>query len=420
MYALALETKNIILMKKIYPLLYFVFCCGMISAQNEKIDKLKEWLSQDNRKIEDFRFADKPLTKEEAETAAKLIYSKRLEDIKRTYQQSWDEKKFVANRYEMKFEYNIHGAKPQDGRSLYISLHGGGSTPEEVNDQQWKNQINLYKPAEGIYLSPRAAVNDWDMWFKPHVDALYEMIIQSAVAIMDVNPNKVYVMGYSAGGDGVYRIGTRMADHWAAASMMAGHPGNVSPLSLRNTGFSIWMGINDRAYNRNSEAARFGGLLDSLSRENPTAYKHSVHIVADKGHWMDRVDTAAMHWMREFVRNPYPEKIAWRQDDVIRDKFYWLSVMKNEALPGMEVIVACKDNTINIIKNDYPTIYISLNDHLIDYSKPVKVMYQGKLLAKVKPSRSIGNIYKSVNDANIGSVYTSCLTIKRNKTVKKR
>jgi dienelactone hydrolase len=33
-----------------------------------------------------------------------------------------------------------------------------------------------------------------------------------AEAMLDVNPNKVYVMGYSAGGDGVWRLAPRMAD----------------------------------------------------------------------------------------------------------------------------------------------------------------------------------------------------------------
>ena len=55
----------------------------------------------------------------------------------------------------------------------------------------------------------------------------------------DVDPNRVYIMGYSAGGDGVYQLAPRMADRWAAAAMMAGHPNDASPLGLRNiTGFN--------------------------------------------------------------------------------------------------------------------------------------------------------------------------------------
>jgi poly(3-hydroxybutyrate) depolymerase len=49
-------------------------------------------------------------------------------------------------------------------------------------------------------------------------------------------------MGYSAGGDGVFQIAPRMADHWAAAAMMAGHPGDAAALNLRNLPFTIFMG----------------------------------------------------------------------------------------------------------------------------------------------------------------------------------
>ena len=49
---------------------------------------------------------------------------------------------------------------------------------------------------------------------------------QLAVINEDVNPNKVYLLGYSAGGDGVYQLAPRMADRWAAAAMMADSPIN--------------------------------------------------------------------------------------------------------------------------------------------------------------------------------------------------
>ena len=53
---------------------------------------------------------------------------------------------------EMPFAYKIFGEKPKDGRSLFISMHGGGGAPARVNDQQYENQKGLYKPEEGVYL----------------------------------------------------------------------------------------------------------------------------------------------------------------------------------------------------------------------------------------------------------------------------
>ena len=67
------------------------------------------------------------------------------------------------------------------------------------------------------------------MWHKDHIDLFFDRIIHLAVAYLDANPNRVYVMGYSAGGDGAYHMTPRMADRWAAGAMMAGYPNRRLP-----------------------------------------------------------------------------------------------------------------------------------------------------------------------------------------------
>lgn len=115
-------------------------------------------------------------------------------------QKIWNEKSIKQDTLEMKFSYRILGEKPEDGRSLYISLHGGGNTSPAANDQQWKNQINLYTPKEGVYLAPRAPTNTWNLWHEDHIDDMFAKLIKAAVKNEGVNPNKVYLLGYSAGG----------------------------------------------------------------------------------------------------------------------------------------------------------------------------------------------------------------------------
>lgn len=66
-----------------------------------------------------------------------------------------------------------------------------------------------------------------------------------------IDVNKVFLTGYSAGGDGTYHMAPRMADIWAGAAMMAGHPNDVDLINLRNTPFSIQVGAKDTAYKRN-------------------------------------------------------------------------------------------------------------------------------------------------------------------------
>lgn len=288
----------------------------------------------------------------------------------------------------MKFDYRVFGERPEDGRSLFISMHGGGNAPEALNTQQWKNQIRLYEPREGVYVAPRAPWDDWNMWFKPGLDEFFEALIQTAVVEMEVNPDKVYLLGYSAGGDGVWRMAPRMADRWAAASMMAGHPGEVSQVNLRNVPFMIWMGEYDGAYDRNKLAVEKGRVMDSLQQAEPEGYIHETHIVKGKGHWMDRADTAAIAWMTKYKRNALPKKIVWRQEEVMRPFMYWLGVDLETARPGMAVVAELSGNEIKIEACDYPKLRIYLNDRMVDMDKPVKVTYKGKVLFEKKLART--------------------------------
>ena len=69
-----------------------------------------------------------------------------------------------------------------------------------------------------------------------------------------------------------------MADRWAAAAMMAGHPNEARPDNLYNLPFFIQCGGKDAAYDRNKIAAQWGAKLDTLAKVYPGAYQHKTII----------------------------------------------------------------------------------------------------------------------------------------------
>lgn len=73
-------------------------------------------------------------------------------------------------------------------------------------------------------MAPRAPEDVWDMWFKDYLEDFILEITHAFVINDLVDPNRVFLTGYSAGGDGVYHLAPRMADFLAGAAMMAGHP----------------------------------------------------------------------------------------------------------------------------------------------------------------------------------------------------
>jgi len=349
------------------------------------------------------------LTRKASEEAAAKVVSQWKTEKAAILKVNEQEKAIRQGELTMKYHYTIFGEEPKDGRSLWISLHGGGSAPQELNDSQWENQKRLYKPAEGLYLSPRAPWNDWDMWFKSPIDPMFEELIQTLVVTQNVNPDKVYLMGYSAGGDGVWRLAPRLADHWAAASMMAGHPGEIQLLNVRNLPFTIWVGELDEAFKRNEETRTRGLLLDSLHQQDPEGYVHEWHVVEGMAHWMKLKDSAAVPWMAQFKRNPYPSKIVWRQETVLRKMFYWLQAPTDELKHGKKVIAEIKGNDIVIEHCDYTSLTIYLNDKMVNLNKSVKVIMDGKVIFKGKLNRTEENIRKTLNERNDPSYVFPCI-----------
>jgi hypothetical protein len=362
------------------------------------IDDLQTWLKTPTGKLAEQPFADVALLKAQAESARNILWKDYSARIKKSRAAEMKAKVISIGDLKMPFDFTVFGEKPKSGRSLFLSLHGGGGAPKRVNDQQWQNQKRLYKPKEGIYLSPRAPTDTWNLWHQGHIDLFFDRLIQNLVVFEDVNPNRVYVMGYSAGGDGVYQLAPRMADRWAAASMMAGHPNDASPLSLRNIGFTLHVGGNDRAYNRNKIASDWKAKLEALRKADPTGYKNEVQVHAGLGHWMNLRDAVAVPWMAKFTRNPFPTHVVWKQDDVAHSRSYWLAVDPSQqsrslvraTLDGQQVEI-----TTERVNNE---ITVRLNDKMLDLDKPVTCVVNGKRVDAKNVKRTIGVISKTTEE----------------------
>jgi predicted esterase len=350
------------------------------------------------KEIADKEFARVSLTKTDAEAAREVLWNAHVAFIKKDRAAEVKDRSLKEDKLEMPFAFKTFGEQPKAGRSLWISLHGGGGAPKDVNDKQWENQKKLYTVEEGLYLAPRAPTNTWNLWHEAHIDRLFGRLIEDLIVHEDVDPDRVYVMGYSAGGDGVYQIGPRMADYWAGAAMMAGHPNGVSLLSLRNVPFALQVGGNDAAYNRNKVGKEYGEQLDKLQKDDPKGYEHFVKIHEGMGHWMKLEDKAALPWMAKHTRNPIPEKIVWKQTGAVHDRTYWLAVPTSEA-KGDSLVIAKRDGqTVEIVSAEKVSkLLIRLDDRMADLDKPIAIKQAGKELFAGTAPRTIAVMARTLN-----------------------
>ena len=339
-------------------------------------------------------FDQNSLSKLESQRVEKKLYTDFKKSILLKRDSEMKARLIKINNREIKFDIKFFGKKSEQGWSLFFSLHGGGGEPKSENDRLWIRHKTLYELENGILFTPRSPTNTWNMWHQSHVDTFFNRIIKNMIAFHDVDPNKIYLMGRSAGGDGVYQLAPRMADRFAAAAMSAGHPNEASPLGLRNLPFTIHVGENDNLYNRNKVAIDWGDQLKVLQKNDPKGYVHFVKIYKGKPHWMNNLEASALIWMSDFIRNAYPGKIIWRQDDVLHKRFYWLKNINPSVGDLIEAEIS--DQVININSSTVSSIIIQLNDNLIDMDKKVVVKYRGKNLYNGYVSRNENIIKDSI------------------------
>ncbi|MES2437853.1 MAG: dienelactone hydrolase family protein [Verrucomicrobiota bacterium] len=329
------------------------------------------------------------LSRAEAEKMRDTLAAETLAGLKTERMEEISAKSITLGGRTLKWLEKDFGKVPEGKRSLWISMHGGGSGPAAMNDGQWQNQIRLYQPKEGIYVAPRAPTDTWNLWHEAHVDPLFERLIEGMVATRGVDPDRVYLMGYSAGGDGVWQLAPRMADRFAAAAMMAGHPNEASLLGVRNLPFALFMGGEDAAYDRNKIAAEKEKELDGLQKADPEGYEHLVKIYKGLPHWMDGKDAEAVPWMSKHARDPWPDRVVWFQDDVTHDRFYWLEIPAGVAKAGQKIVAGVRGNEITL-EGDVPKgTTLHLSDALLDLDAPVSVKINGRqaFLGKVGRTR---------------------------------
>lgn len=327
--------------------------------------------------------------------------------------------KITLDGTTMKVMTKVTGKAPEDGYPLFLVYHGGGYDPSgTMNESQWSGMADRYAGVvPGIFCSIRSVSDNESSGqiFSTDISwKFYDRIIEDAILYMNADPNKVYIVGYSAGGNGVYQIAPRITDRLASATMTAGHPENIDLTNLYNLPFFLNVGELDSAYSRNTVTVEYDQKLDDLAERYGGGYEHYTYVHTGKEHgvvgdnaenkqsvikdidaWLaaQKSGTAysggsvsetthAAVRMTEYTRDPLPNRLIWNASTTAKSNaqrevssFYWLS--SEDATGG--VIDASFDketNTITIhscsIRRTEITIY--LNEKMVDLFSPVTVI----------------------------------------------
>ena len=287
------------------------------------------------------------------------------------------------------------GRKPEGGWPLFIAMHGGGGAPKEVNDSQWKHMQIYYRDQPSVtgylYVALRAPDDTWNGFYTDYTYPLIENLLRQFRLFAEVDPNKIFLMGYSHGGYGAFAIGPKMPDQFAAIHSSAAAPtdGEFDAKTLRNTVFTYMVGELDNAYGRLSRCRVVDEAIRKLRGDRTDIFPVTLEFKAGYPH-SGLPDRDKIKDMYPAVRNPIPIELTWAMTDGVIRNFFW--VQAPQPGKGQEIDAVCRDNRITVNTTKVTAASLLLDRRLVDFNRPVALEVNGRVLTrKVEPSlRTLG------------------------------
>jgi len=273
------------------------------------------------------------------------------------------------------------GERPEAGWGLVIAMHGGGGAPKRVNDSQWEHMQIYYRDQPDLpgyrYLALRAPNDTWNGFYTGYVWPLIEALIRQEVRYADVDPDRVYLIGYSHGGYGAFAIGPNIPYRFAAVHASAAAPtgGITNAINLRNTPFSAMIGEHDEAYGRIERCRAFAAEVAAIEASYGVDWGTVVDERAGFGHG-GLPDRDKLRDLLPLVREPSPRALSWKPlGGVVRDHF-WLHLPAPQS--GQHIEARVEDNRVELTTEGVEELVVGLDARLVDFSRPVTLARDGE------------------------------------------
>jgi predicted esterase len=214
---------------------------------------------------------------------------------------------------------------------LIVELHGGVAypTPRPIAEmRETEYSIVGGMVDEAFYLQPRGTREA--LWFNEVGSDNVRRAIREVFRHYPIDPNRVYLGGFSDGGHGAYYFAVTCPDQFAGII-----PLNGSPLAAQLGGDQIHLGnaANVPLYIVNTGRdqllpPRLVEPLVELMRKSGVDLKYTLYEnLPHAPLYMKREIVKITDWMDAHVRTPYPNRLVWDTPDTERwPGIYWLRV----------------------------------------------------------------------------------------------
>jgi dienelactone hydrolase len=331
------------------------------------------------------------------------------------------DKLFLDSPYKEKMWAYVSGAGK--GKGLVMGLHGGGKGAGSADGPRGTWQI---KGCMGMY--PQGLVLQGDNWNTVQGEKQILSLIEIAKAQHDMDPDRVYVVGFSMGGTGSWHMAGRFPDLFAGAAPCAGvimaepksqlaDPDDVARLqygilpNVRNLAMYYFIGLEDKNCMPGTYLFAWEEMKE-LMEDDKTGYTRiRFKTYPGLAHAFPPGEPAkCTEFLREQKRDTFPQKIVWqfarkpfpvrkafdKTDRLINQRFYW--IRHSNPTDKMELVAERKGNEFEIeTSGEVEGLWLMLNPAMIDVNEEVVVRLDGEEVYRGNPKPSLKTILESLD-----------------------
>jgi hypothetical protein len=334
-----------------------------------------------------------------------------------TFQTPYGEAWFLLSTTKSK-----RGEKP----ALILGLHGGGENAGDAAPAQ-----NTWNTSGTVGIFPQGIHLVHDTWNTVEGERFLLTLLDYAKTSMDVDPDRIYVAGFSMGGTGSWFMAGRHTDLLACSMPCAGvlmaspksqvaSPDEIRAVqhglipNVRNLAMYYFIGLADT----NCMPGTYlyvERMLKKLKEDDEGGYgKINFRTIEGLAHAFPPGEpAAAKEFMLQQKRDTFPEKIVWEYaadpfpqytqgeacERLVKRDFYWLSC--ENPMDFQTIRAERKGNTFTVTTKGTASglkgISVRLNAKMIDPNEDVIIIGNGVEVYRGKPEPSLADVFDSLD-----------------------
>jgi pimeloyl-ACP methyl ester carboxylesterase len=299
--------------------------------------------------------------------------------------------------------YYIFVPKKHDGRTklpCVLYLHGYNPDLNKLNWQLIPTELLDYCDQFGYYLVAPFARSNTDFQGVGEKDVRW--VYQLCLRRLPIDPQRVFLVGYSMGAMGAFTLGAHYPDHWAGIVSVSGRAdyylwkdldrSKVEPYKRRL--IDAEFGAQMIGNYKNLPVLMYHGGADTLIRVEQSRTLHNklkamgadttYKEFADRDHWIfsdAMADDGAFRWMAKRKLDLFPKQVDYASYTIKYHRAYWADVLDLVAW-GPPIRVKARlvpgGDRLDVFTENVATLRLNLAKELVDDRTKLTVRLNGK------------------------------------------